>query len=359
MALAVTAALAAAGCTPGSVTGASDAGRGAPTVPAVTEAEAAAAYQHVLTAYNAVPVARDQAAAMSSATDVARVVLGTWYRTVRSLNLLPLPNLASLGKPVFYLAGSAGYPRWFAASAAITYPRGEPSPPGITETGTPGGVAWAQQPGDALLLFTKASATGAWRLSSESYLAPGESVPALASDSTGHVPVVPLSDTALPVRPDFTGPLQASVVDDGPASPAARMVASGPLTTGVYDNERAGLLGLTAPRGDVRQWELEGSDYRQFALRTADGGALVFYAMYLNTTVQTPASLAQSLPLPPGRPISVPAALDPLLQAGQPAPRVKLEGQQLLSFAAVDPAAGNAKIRVIAIGGDWSYASAS
>lgn len=357
VALAVTAALAAAGCTTGSATSARGNTRDA--APPVTKAAAARAYEHVVADYFAPPVAADQAAARSSATDVARVVLDTSYRTLRYFDVsVPPVSTVRLGRPVFYLAGSAGYPQWFVVRASVSFASQPPA--GTTVIGTPGGVQHAGTDADALLLFTKDSAAGAWQMSSESYLAAGEPVPALAADASGHLPVVPLSDAALLVRPDFTGPLQAAVVDDGRASQAAKVVASGPLTTGIYANERAGLVGLTAPRGDVRQWDLEGTNYRQFALRTADGGALVFYAMYLNTTVQTPASLAeQSPPLKPGPPIRVPSAMAPLLPAGQPPPRIELDGQQLLSFAAVDPPASTGKIHVIAIGGDWSYAAAS
>lgn len=359
---AVTVALAAAGCTTGSATGAS--GHTSGTATPVTKAEAARAYEHVIADYFAPPVAGHQAAARSSATDVAQVVLDTSYRTLRYFDVRVPPartvplSTGRLGRPVFYLAGSAGYPRWFVVRAGLTYASQQPA--GTTVIGTPGGVQLAGMDGDVLMLFTKDSAAGAWQMSSESYLAPGEPVPALAADTSGHVPVVPLSDAGLLVRPDFTGPLQAAVVDDGRASPAAKVVASGPLTTGIYANERAGLVGLNAPHGDVRQWDLEGTNYRQFALRTADGGALVFYAMYLNTTVQTPASLAQqSPPLKPGPPIRVPSAMAPLLPAGQPPPRIELDGQQLLSFAAVDPPSGSGKVNVIAIGGNWSYASAT
>jgi hypothetical protein len=48
-----------------------------------------------------------------------------------------------------------------------------------------------------------------------------------------------------------------------------------------------------------------------------------------------------------------------LLPPGQPAPLVQLESQQLLSFAAIDPALGAAKIQVIAIGGGLTSAAAS
>lgn len=299
-------------------------------------------------------------AALSATTDVARVELRTGQLTARYFHMrLPARNAIRLGAPAFYLPRSAGYPQWFIADVNITYNVPALPPGGGQWVGAPAGIQWENVDGYTVFLCTKASATSPWQLSSVSKLAPGMSLPALAVDGTGHVPTVSPSQTALLSQPDVTGPLQAAVVDDGAASPASAVVAGGPLTTGIYDNEKTGLLGLTAPRGDILQWELEGSNYRQFALRTASGGALVFYAMYLNTTVQTPASLNQSRPLNPGREISVSQLLAPLLPPGQSAPRVKLEGQQLLSFAAVDPPANGGKIQVIAVGGDWSYASAS
>jgi hypothetical protein len=354
------AALAAAGCTSGSVaSSAGGTGSGAASTAAVTTAEAASAYQRVVATVFGPQSVADDRAALAATTDVARVEISTGHLTARYFNIVsPAKNAMSLGTPVFYLPQSAGYPQWFVAQAGVSY-HVPALPAGSTWTGAPGGIQWQNSDGSAVLLLTKASATAPWQLSSVSKLAPGVSLPALAANSSGRVPTVPDSDSALLAQPDYTGPLQASVVDDGPDSPAAKVVASGQLTTGIYDNERAGLLGLTAPHGDVMQWNLDGSSYRQFALRTADGGALVFYAMYLNTTVQTPASLAQAQPLNPGRKIRVSQLLAPLLPPGQRSPRVMLEGQQLLSFAAVDPPAGGAKIQVIAIGGDWSYATAS
>ncbi len=361
--LAAAVALAAGGCTSGSATSsATGAGVGTASAAAVTTAEAASAYQRIAATVIEPGADAHATAALAATTDVAHVEVNAIQMAARYFNLRsPAGAVMKLGEPVFYLPASAGYPQWFVAEANVSY--NVPAlPAGIKWTGAPGGIQWQNDDGHAVFLFTKASAAGPWQLSSFSKLAPGTSLPALATDGSGHVPTVSLSDTALLAQPDFTGPLQAAVVDGGPDSAAAKVVASGQLTTGIYDNERAGLLGLTAPRGDVLQWNLEGSSYQQFALRTADGGALVFYAMYLNTAVQTPGSLNQSLPLNPGPKITVSQVLAPLLPAGQPAPRIKLEGQQLLSFAAVDPPGGAstaAKIQVIAIGGDWSYATAS
>jgi len=325
----------------------------------VTAAEAAQAFHHAVTAYVAASTGADATADLSFTTGVARVELSTGMQTARYFDVHVPATALTLGDPVFYLPEAAGYPQWFVANVGITYNIPALPANGGQWVGAPGGIQWENVDGHSVFLFTKASATAPWQLASISKLAPGVSVPALAVDGDGHVPNVSGSDTALLAQPDVTGPLQASVADEGPASPASKLVASGPLTTGIYDNERAHLLGLTAPRGDVLQWELEGSNYRQFAFRTADGGALVFYAMYLNTSVQTPASLNLSRPLNPGPAISVSQLLAPLLGRGHPTPRVKLEGQQLLSFAAVDPPANGGKVEVIAIGGDWSYASAS
>ncbi len=358
-ALAAAAAVTAAGCTAAPSTSGNDtAGHAGASAPAVTKAEAARAFQRTVTAFLGAGNAPDAATALAATTDVAWVQLSTGRLTARYFGVRVPASPMTLGKPVFYLPRAAGYPRWFVADARIGY-HVPALPARVTWVGAPGGIQWENADGPALFLCTKASATSPWQLAAASKLAPGVSPPRLSVDGTGHVPTVPLSGTALLAQPDIAGPLQAAVVDDGPASPAARVVANGPLTTGIYDNERAGLLGLTAPRGDVLQWELEGSHYRKFALRTASGGALVFYAMYLNTTVQTPASLALSQPLEPGPAIGVPRSLAPLLRRGLPAPRIKLEGQQLLSFAAVDPPANGGKVQVIAIGGDWSYASAS
>jgi hypothetical protein len=361
--LAAAAALAAAGCTPGSAaSGGGGTSAGTASAAAVTTAEAAGAYQRIVATVLGPGADANVTAALAATTDVARVEVSTIHVTARYFNLRsPASAVMKLGAPVFYLPASGSYPQWFVAESSVRYD--VPAlPAGSKWTGAPGGIQWQNDDGHAVLLFTKASAAAPWQLSSISKLAPGTSLPALATNGSGHVPTVSLTDTALLAQPDFTGPLQAAVVDDGPGSAAAKVVASGELTTGIYDNERAGLLGLTAPSGDVLQWNLEGSGYQQFALRTADGGALVFYAMYLNTAVQTPESLNQSLPLNPGPKISVSQVLVPLLPAGQAAPRIKLEGQQLLSFAAVDPPASAStapKIQVIAIGGDWSYATAS
>jgi hypothetical protein len=357
--LAVAAAVAIQGCTsPAATPAANTSGQGGHAASAVTIAEASEAFQSYIDAVlTGAPVYDPKA--LAGTTGVAYSSYSAAIQVMRYNHVQTGSPSARFGKPVYYLPESTSYPRWFVADVVLTAP-GPSQPPLAPADG--GVVPWmgiGTGGSRHLVLFEKAGATAPWQLASDSRLAPGTSPPALARDDTGHVPVVPLSGSALLARPDVTGALQAAVVDDGPASPAATVVASGPLTTGIYQAEHDTLLGLSVPPGDVSQWELAGSNVTRFALRTADSGALVFYAMYLNTEVEVPALLNRSEPVNPGPPIAVPAYVAPLLGPGKTAPRNSLEAQQLLSFAAVDPPGSPAKIQVIAIGGGPNYAYAS
>ena len=119
-------------------------------------------------------------------------------------------------------------------------------------------------------------------------------------------------DTSLLLPPDLVGATQAAVVDEGPAAPAAAAIASGPQTTGMYSTQSAQNRCLQR-QGLTYLWLLEGAALPQFDLRTADGGALVIYTMYLNTTIEHPGNVF-------GAPIAVPAA-SPRSSARPRAPR--------------------------------------
>ena len=340
-----------------------------PASPAITTAQA----QQVFDAYVATSAkaARtgDGPLALSVVTGTQRAVLaaglgshpvvvhstssGSAYSS--SLNITPSLGQHSYGTPTFYLPERAGYPRFFVADVPQTLTG---AAPGSHATTTVGG-ATIPVDGPALMLFEQSARSDPWLLASDSQLPAGGSLPKLATDGTGHIPIVQPSAAALLAQPDYVGPLQAAVVDDGPASTATKTVAGGTLTTGMYQGAVNHVDGMRAPHGDVYQWELEGSSLPEFALRTADGGALVFYAMTLNTTVAVPDVINKTSPIHSGPPIQVPLDLRTLLPTGQPAPRVELQSQQLLSFAAIDPPTNNAKIQVVAIGGGLTYASAS
>jgi hypothetical protein len=376
-ALGLAAALTAAGCTSTPVSsGPSTTTAQRAASPAITAAAARQAFDRYVAAAAKAPSPHAASVVLSLATGVEKAVLAATFAShsvvsdaapsasaqggassAYSSTLSITPGLApyTYASPTFYLPEASGYPRFFVASVTRTLRGTKPADGGTASLGG------AQVPADgpALLLFSRAGKDAPWLLASISQLAAGVTLPRLATESDGYVPIVPPSSTALLAQPVYVGPLQAAVVDDGPANAATKAVAAGPLTTGLYQGAVNHAGGLTAPPGDVYQWELDGSSLPQFALRTAAGGALVFYATTLTTTVAVPGVINKANPIRSGPPIQVPAAVRPLLPPGQPAPLVQLSSAQTLSFAAVDPAQGTAKIQVIAIGGGLTSASAS
>jgi len=367
-ALGLAAALAAVGCTSGPPGPGAARARGSTAgaaAPAITAAQARQVWDHYVAASAEAVKTGNPALALALetgpqraydlATDTAaRKTPGTSASALRQARAGLAPRAYTT--PAFSLPEQSGYPRFFVADATrkltSDYSSGAAAP--ISVDGA------AIRPfGPELMLFEQASAGKPWLLASTSNLAVGETLPKLAADNAGYArTVAPTAGTQL-AQPDYVGALQAAVVDDGPANAATKAVADGPLTTGLYQGAVDHTGDLTAPPGDAYQWELDGSSYPQFALRTAAGGALVFYAMTLTTTVAVPDVINKANPIHSGPPIQVPADLRPLLPPGQPAPLVQLQAQQTLSFAAIDPAKGTAKIAVIAMGGGLTSASSS
>ena len=345
-------------------------------VPALTLAQAQAAYQTYITTSDQAAAAGNRKLALSVVSGVQAALVNTQYNFARAAKAKPPYARYAYGIPAYYLPepAPAGDPQYFvvsvertpvsaagaATASAAARPAGVPSPD--LAAGVP-----LPARGQVLMLFEQTAQGGAWELASTSQLMPGQAIPKLATDSRGYVRIQPMntSSTGQLVRPALAGPLQAAVVDDGPASPASRVVADGPLTTGLYDTARTSARGMSAPPGDDYAWVLEGSNFGKLSLATANGGALVLYAMYLRTTVQTPSVTAQVIPLIPGPPITIPAYVRSLLPKGQRHARNRLLAEDVLSFAAIDPpapgqdAATSAKIQVIAIGGGVRYADAS
>lgn len=370
-ALALAAALAAAGCASATAgTSSTSANTPARIAASITTAQARQAFNtYVATTAEAIRT-NNATLALSVVTGAQQSVLAaafkmsstsgaSGYSSAYSSTLRVTPATYTYGTPTFYLPESTGYPRFFMADVTRSVKGVNPAEGAVSAVTSVGG---AQVPvdGRVLMLFEQSTAAGPWQLASTSQFPSGMTLPSLATDKNGYIPQVPLTSTDLLAQPYATGPLQAAVVDDGPASAAAKAVAAGPLTTTMYQSarDRAG-TGLQVPSGDIYQWDMEGTPYPAFALRTADGGALVLYAMYLNSTVAVPSYINKGDPIESGPPIEVPPDVALLLPGGQPTPRTVLEAQDLFSFAAIDPPAGPSKIQVIAIGGGLNYAAAA
>jgi len=359
-ALALTAVLAAAGCTRavGATSATSTTSTGSAAPPALTTAQAQQAFHRYVTTTATAAKTNDGPLALSVVTGPQRSVVAAAIKSAGYAHRAVSLDRYVYGKPTFYLPEAGGYPRFFAASAPRDFPGTDPGDMYATWAGS----AEAPLSGTALLLFEQAGAGASWQLASTTVLAFGAAMPPLAADGDGAIPTVPLSATtsgatALLAKPDVAGPLQAAVVDDGPASAASAAVAAGPLTTGMYRGARNHEQGLTPPAGDVYQWDLEGAGYPSFTFKTADGGALVFYAMCLESVVATPSDISKADPVKPGPRIAYPADLDPWIGAGHY--RDSVQRQDLLTFAAIDPPAGAGKIHVIAVGGGLNFAAAT
>jgi hypothetical protein len=329
----------------------------------LTLSDAQAAFSFYVTNSNRAARTGNRKLAESVLVGAAEDTMSAALTIARKSHIGPPYTSYSYGAPTFYLPEPppAGDPQYFVASVERTPVPGTTSIAPSSQD-VAGGVQLPAA-GRVLLLFEKSGTAGTWQVASASQLTPGESVPALATDSHDYVLLESFDQpVGSPlVIPALTPPLQATVVDDGPASSAAQAVASGPLTTGLYTESDTSARGISAPPGDVYQWLLEGSNYGRLAVKTANGGALVFYTMYLNTTVETRSALNQDIPVLSGPGIVVPGFVRPLLSPRLWSPQRRLQVQDILTFAAIDPpAAGkSAKIQVIAVGGGLYNAGAS
>ncbi|HEY1671459.1 MAG TPA: hypothetical protein VGG50_01990 [Streptosporangiaceae bacterium] len=233
------------------------------------------------------------------------------------------------GKPTLYVPKLTTYPQWFMATAPVSG-KGQPA-------------------GTALMVFDRLDATTNWVLENSVLL--DKDAPALnVAIKDGYATALRTTETGLRFRPDEVGAMQASVVDEGPHSPAGSVVAAGPLTTGIYQASQAMAVKARA-QGNYYSWELEGSSYPFFALSTTDGGAIVVYTMGFNT---------QTLPAKwsPKRTLPVPDGFKPLLPADQGPITKLLDADSTFQYLAIDPppvSKGGGKLQVIGSYGGPSY----
>jgi hypothetical protein len=278
----------------------------------VTFADARAAYETYLKVSDTAAATGEQASALTVVTSAQWARTRSQYTALASAGT-PLPRYR-YGTPTFYVPGLSGFPQWFVVSADRTTVTG--GKPGATD--------------HTLMLFAREKKTEDWTLSGTAVLS--RPLPAIARDADGYAVPVSTKDTTLLLRPDVAGATQAAVVDDGPSSPAAPVVAAGPLTTGLYAAQVARASAEEA-RGLQYQWLLQGAPYPQIGLRLADSGsALIMYGMYLNTSNEYPHLVA-------GSPIPVPPEFTPLLAAPTEVGYHAVFANWAYQFAAIDPPA--------------------
>ncbi|MEU9830485.1 hypothetical protein AB0D67_02985 [Streptosporangium sp. NPDC048047] len=143
-----------------------------------------------------------------------------------------------------------------------------------------------------------------WCVSSTALLEPGERVPEIAEDAEGYATALDQDDRSVEISPRLMPPLHATAAEQGTRGIAAGLVEKGRRTTG-YAEE------IAAERAKYKKDDCQGYDsifgasgYPVRALRTADGGAMVMYALIRTDTLTNK--------VPPCAMIRVPEHLEPL-----------------------------------------------
>ena len=298
----------------------------------VTFAGARTDYQNYLKVSDAAAARGDAASALSVVTSAQWAQTNSQYTALATAGT-PIPRYR-YGTPTFLIPTLSGYPQWFVVAVNRTTVTG----------GKPGGTS------STLMLFARATKAAGWTLGGTAVLS--RPLPAIAREADGYAISVPAGDSDLLLRPDVVGATHAAVVDDGPTSPAAAVVAAGPQTTGLHTAQAARAAEEQA-RGLQYQWLLQGTTWPQVGLRLAGGGALVFYGMYLNTTTEHP-NLVEGAPIP------VPAAFAPLLGEPTEIGYHAVFATWACQFAAIDPPASarDAKLDIIGWQSGPSYGHA-
>ncbi|GAB1335337.1 hypothetical protein ACE1SV_19270 [Streptomyces sp. E-15] len=222
-------------------------------LPAATRTEAVKALTAFTDAYNKADKAYDSSVDAPYVTgpladiDSARLRAGHVNSPSGNARHTPL----TLTDVKITIVEKAGWPRWFVADA-----RGNKG----------GDYRW-------VLVFTRGDLGERWRVAYLTLMAPG-TVPEFGTDRDGRAAAVPAGSTRLAVPPDELSKTYAAYLKNG-----GKTFADGRNTSGL----RADRARAAEKPGLVRQYidePLTHGDYAPLALRTADGGALVFFSTH-------------------------------------------------------------------------------
>jgi hypothetical protein len=219
-------------------------------LPAATRAEAAKALEQFTDAYNKADKAYDGSldaeytTGALAAIDQARLKAGRTNNPAGNPSHTPL----ELTDAKFTIPKKAGWPRWFLADA---------------EANKGGTSRW-------LLVFTRDGLEETWQVAYLTLVAP-EKVPEFKTDGDGWAEAVPADATGLTVPPAGLGKSYATYLGEG-----GKTFADGTHTSVWRElrEKRSVRPGLVTQYIDE---PLADGDYAPLALRTGDGGAMVFF----------------------------------------------------------------------------------
>ncbi|WP_171990683.1 hypothetical protein [Streptomyces sp. JHA26] len=219
-------------------------------LPATTRAEAAKALQQFTDAYNEADRAYDGSldaeytTGALAAIDSARLKAGRTNSPGGNPSHTPL----ELTDAKFTIPKKAGWPRWFVAD---------------TRANKGGEARW-------LLVFTRNGLEETWQVAYLTLVAPGD-VPEFKTDEDGWAEAVPANSTELAAVPAGLSKAYTTYLKDG-----GKTFADGAHTSAWRElrTKRSVRPGLVTQYIDE---PLTNGDYAPLALRTKDGGAMVFF----------------------------------------------------------------------------------
>lgn len=219
-------------------------------VPATTRAEAAKALKDFTAAYNAADKAYDSSLDADHVTGALAAIDGARLDAGKAANPGGNPDHTplKLSDAEFTIPKKAGWPRWFLAD---------------TRANKGGDSRW-------LFVFTRDDLDRPWEATYLTLVAPGR-VPEFTKDADGWAEPVAPGATDLAVRPEDLSRDYTDYLQDG-----GDTFAAGPHTSGWRETreKNASRPGLATQYIDEPLTE---GDYAPLALRTKDGGAMVFF----------------------------------------------------------------------------------
>jgi hypothetical protein len=170
-------------------------------------------------------------------------------------------------KPAFYIPRLTAYPHWFAVDAVAGPVTGKGRPPRFA------------------MLFRQEAPGAPWRLAADPYVTSASSpLSAIRLDSSGYATPIAADEAGrLAVAPDKIVPAHANLLTSGPAAPGAASLAGGPQTNQAYNALQQARGGFAKLGVDLTS-RFTPSGQPVYALRTTDGGAIVWYVLQQQET---------------------------------------------------------------------------
>ncbi|HEU5156168.1 MAG TPA: hypothetical protein VFU43_04175 [Streptosporangiaceae bacterium] len=180
----------------------------------------------------------------------------------------PVPRYAYAGQR-FYVPRLTEYPKWFVVTAGRTIATG-------------GRAGEGRGKRTVLMAFVRKSADSRWRLSLSTLLDPKVKQPQIVVGDDGYATPLATFDVGLTIQPRIVPAMQATLAEEGPESLATKVMRTGSHTSGYYLKDQRAKQ-RDKERGLAYDSVYAATGFPIFALRTADGGGLVLYALSRNT----------------------------------------------------------------------------